>query len=196
MTTEQTRSISTHTIFTSFPHLLANFTICDTALVLRLYVQFPGRSASRCMYLFRYCGSAKIDNAIGYRARREAVNGHAQKSSPCVRLIVLLFGLAEIFGMHIVPMQEQVLALFATLLASSFLTPSFVPKSEMCFVQSHVQKLPYVLHRFNAHSYVWHRIEPDCAGLQAKINLMLSWFSPDKVCFCLSREWIGVFSNQ
>lgn len=66
----------------------------------------------------------------------------AQKGSPCICLMVLLFGLAEIFGMHIVPMQEQVLAFFATLLASSFLTPSYVPKHETCFVQSHVQKLP------------------------------------------------------
>lgn len=49
--------------------------------------------------------------------------------------------------MHIVPKQEQVLAFFAALLASSVLTPAFTPKYETCFVQ----KLPfYFLGRFKA----------------------------------------------
>lgn len=58
--------------------------------------------------------------------------------------VALLFGLAGTFGMHIVPMQGQVLALFATLLSSSFLTPSFIQKYETCFVQSQVSKLPFI----------------------------------------------------
>lgn len=57
---------------------------------------------------------------------REAVSGRA----PSMCLTLLWFGLAGTFGMHIVPKQEQVLAFFAALLASSFLTPSFAPKYE------------------------------------------------------------------
>lgn len=53
-------------------------------------------------------------------------------------LMALLFGLAGIFGMHIVPMQEQVLALFVTLSASSFLSASIVSKFEKRLAQGHV----------------------------------------------------------
>lgn len=85
-------------------------------------------------------------------------------------LIVFLFALAGIFGMHIMPMQEQVLALFAALLASSFLTPSLVLKYETCFVRSQVQMLHFsFLDRFTAHYNVWHRIELDFARMQAKL---------------------------
>lgn len=52
--------------------------------------------------------------------------------------MALLFGLAGIFGMHIVPMQEQVLALFVTLSASSFLSASIVSKFEKRLAQGRV----------------------------------------------------------
>lgn len=52
--------------------------------------------------------------------------------------------------MHIVPMQEQVLALFVTLSASSFLSASIVSKFETRFAQGHVPEL---------HFYFWTVLE-------------------------------------
>lgn len=47
---------------------------------------------------------------------------------------LLVFDCSIIFGLVWMPMQEQVLALFADLMSSFFLTPSSIPKYETCWV--------------------------------------------------------------